>query len=81
MKSVFAFTTLVTAATAFAPAATNHGDVSRTQLSETKVDLQAMAKTLNPIVPFWDPLGLTEAAFWGFSQEQTIGWLRQAEVK
>ena len=24
---------------------------------------------------------LVDASFWGFSQEQTIGWLRQSEVK
>lgn len=81
MKSVFALSALVASAGAFAPAATNNGVITSTQLSETKVDLQAMAPKLNPIVPFWDPLGLCDAAFWGLSQEQTIGWLRQAEVK
>jgi hypothetical protein len=30
---------------------------------------------------YWDPLDLTKSAFWGFSDEATIGWLRQSEVK
>jgi len=44
-------------------------------------DLESLGKQLNPIVGYWDPLGLTDAAFWGKSDEFTIGWLRQAEVK
>jgi len=30
---------------------------------------------------YYDPLDLANAAFWGQSQDFTIGWLRQAEVK
>jgi hypothetical protein len=33
------------------------------------------------MVKFWDPLNLVDAGFWGFDQAQTIGWLRQSEVK
>jgi len=54
---------------------------SRTALSETKADLQDLGKKLNPIVGYWDPLGLTEASFWGKSDDFTIGFLRQAEIK
>jgi len=81
MKSVLVFSTLLASTAAFAPNNNNNNGAAITQLSETKVDLQAMAPKLNPIVPFWDPLGLVDAGFWGFNQEQTIGWLRQAEVK
>ena len=80
MKSVIALTTMVASAAAFAP--TQHSTMgSSTQLAETKTDMKALASKLNPIVPFWDPLGLCDAAFWGFSEEQTIGWLRHAEIK
>ena len=48
---------------------------------ETKADLEALAKDLNPIVGFWDPLNLADAEFWGESNEATIGWLRHAEIK
>jgi len=81
MKSTLALTTMMVAsAAAFAPATTSTTSTS-TQLSETTTDLKAMAPKLNPLVGFWDPLGLCDAAFWGFSQEQTIGWLRQSEIK
>lgn len=47
----------------------------------TQADLEAMAPKLNPIVKFYDPLDLVGSAPWGFSEEQTVGWLRQSEVK
>ena len=78
MKSFLALA-MVASAAAFAP--TGQQSTSSTQLAETKTDLKALAPKLNPIVPFWDPLGLCDAAFWGFSEEQTIGWLRHAEIK
>jgi hypothetical protein len=48
---------------------------------ETKADLEALAKKLNPVVGFYDPLNLAEAEFWGQTNEQTIGFLRHAEIK
>jgi len=54
---------------------------SQTSLSESKADLEALAKDLNPIVGFYDPLNLAEAEFWGQSNEATIGFLRHAEIK
>jgi len=47
----------------------------------TKADLEKLAAELNPLVKFWDPLNLAEAEFWGDSNQATIGWLRQAEIK
>jgi len=47
---------------------------------ESKGDLEAMALKLNPVVKFWDPLGLADAALFG-SNEAAIGWLRHAEIK
>ena len=49
--------------------------------AETKADLEALAKSLNPTVGFFDPLGLAEAEFWEQSNEATIGFLRHAEIK
>jgi len=48
---------------------------------ETLDDLSALAKKLNPVVPRFDPLGLSTANFWGTTQEETIGFLRESEVK
>lgn len=48
---------------------------------ETKEDLMNIASDLNPVIGYWDPLGLADAGFWGTSSERTIGWLRQSEIK
>merc|ERR1711937_1125237 len=48
---------------------------------ETKDDLETLAKGLNPLVGFYDPLNLAEAEFWEQSNEATIGFLRHAEIK
>jgi len=78
MKTAAVLTALLGSAAAFAPA--NVGRTS-TKIAETKADLEILGKQLNPVVGYFDPLGLTEAAFWGKSSDFTIGWLRQAEVK
>jgi len=48
---------------------------------ETVSDLEALAKKCNPVVGYWNPTSLCEMEFWGQSQEATIGFLRQAEIK
>jgi hypothetical protein len=48
---------------------------------ETPADLQALAKALNPVVGFYDPLNLAEAEFWETDNSATIGFLRHAEIK
>ena len=50
-------------------------------VSETQADLEKLAVELNPIVGFWDPLSLADAEFWDTTNEQTIGFLRHAEIK
>jgi len=46
-----------------------------------KAGLEAQAKALNPVVGFYDPLNLSGGEFWGDSNEATIGFLREAEIK
>merc|ERR1712238_173773 len=50
-------------------------------MGETQADLKILAKDSNPLLGFYDPLDLANAVFWGQSQEFTVGWLRQAEIK
>jgi len=47
----------------------------------TKADLVALAEKSNPIVKYYDPLQLASTTIYGESQEATIAWLRQAEIK
>jgi hypothetical protein len=37
----------------------------------SKKDLEALAKKLNPVVPFWDPLKLSDQTFYGGGQTAT----------
>merc|ERR1719407_362632 len=56
----------------------------RTVSGATMMDsegLKAQAKSLNPVVGFWDPLNLAGGEFWGDSNAATIGFLREAEIK
>jgi hypothetical protein len=46
-----------------------------------KAGLSSLAKELNPVVGFYDPLNLADGEFWGDSNEATIGFLREAEIK
>jgi hypothetical protein len=48
---------------------------------ESISDLKGLAMDLNPVVGYFDPLKLSEKEFWGQSNEATIGWLRQSEIK
>ena len=54
----------------------------RAQVSMMDVEgLKAQAKSLNPVVGFYDPLNLSGGEFWGDSNAATIGFLREAEIK
>jgi len=50
-------------------------------LHETKADLEDLAKKLNPVIGYYDPLGLGGSRFAGRSDEFTVGFLRHAEIK
>merc|ERR1712129_615176 len=44
-------------------------------------DLEALAEKSNPILKFWDPLDLYSTTIFDNTQDQTIGFLRHAEIK
>jgi hypothetical protein len=79
MKIASLALTFAASASAFAPTTENFR--ASIAIQESKADLEALAGELNPIVKFYDPLNLAEAEFWGTSNEETIGFLRHAEIK
>jgi len=78
MKTVFVLS-LAASAAAFAP--TPSSNRATVAVQETRADLETLAKELNPNIGFYDPLNLADAEFWGCSNEETVGFLRQAEIK
>jgi len=46
-----------------------------------KSDLEALAKEQNPVLGYWDPMGLADLDLWGQGEEASIAWLRHAEIK
>ena len=46
-----------------------------------KADLEALAKEQNPVLGYWDPIGLADVDLWGQGEEASIAWLRHAEIK
>jgi len=54
---------------------------STTQISETKADLETLANELNPLINFWDPLNLASSGLYGMDTEDSVRFLREAEIK
>jgi hypothetical protein len=78
MMKLATLAALLGSAAAFAPAPAGR---AVTSVSETKADLETLGKKLNPVVGYFDPLNLAGQEFWGTSNEATIGFLRESEVK
>jgi hypothetical protein len=70
---------LASTAAAFAPVASNSR--ASVAVEESKADLEVLAKTLNPVVGYYDPLELGSFEFWEQSNDATVGFLREAEIK
>mmetsp|Transcript_25170 Transcript_25170/g.37777 ORF Transcript_25170/g.37777 Transcript_25170/m.37777 type:complete len:275 (+) Transcript_25170:57-881(+) len=70
---------------AFAPVAPVRAPAARAAapVMETIADLEAMAPKLNPLVGYFNPLGLGEDTMSGpgYSSEGVIGYLRHSEIK
>jgi len=72
---------LAGSAAAFTAPITNQRVVSSTAISESAAELKDLAAKCNPVLKYFDPLGLAEQNFWGTTNEETIGFLRESEVK
>ena len=79
MKLAVALAVLPAAAAFVGPAA----PAAEVRMQESKSDLEALAKGLNPTIGFWDPLNVAGASgsLYGFNNEQTIAWYRQGGGK
>jgi hypothetical protein len=80
MKTAAIVLSLAASASAFAPTATNSRTTS-VAVQETKADLETLAVELNPLVKFWDPLNLADAGLYGMDKDDSIRYLREAEIK
>ena len=73
---------LASASFGFAPAAFSAPVQSRADVKmESATELKALAAELNPIVGYWDPIGLADYDQFSVGQDASIGFLRQAEIK
>merc|ERR1719426_689194 len=76
---------LVGSVAAFAPASSVQGAVATRAVSPEmgfgKAELEALAKEQNPVLGYWDPIGLADIDLWGQGEEASIAWLRHAEIK
>merc|ERR1719163_1791147 len=69
---------------AFSPAAAMRSGVATRAASPQmfgKADLEGLAKQQNPVLGYYDPLGLANLDLWGQGEEASIAWLRHAEIK
>jgi len=69
---------------AYAPVAPVAAPTTRAAASPQmfgKSDLEALAKEQNPVLGYWDPIGLADIELWGQGTEASIAWLRHAEIK
>jgi hypothetical protein len=58
------------------------GLVTMQEGGEMNLDgLKEQAKALNPVIGYFDPLNLADQEFWDQTNEATIGWLRESEIK
>merc|ERR1719450_457787 len=68
-------------ASAFQAPAARVGSARSSVSMMDKAGLEGLAKELNPLIGYFDPLKLGEGEFWGDSNAATIGFLREAEIK
>jgi len=72
MKLTIALLSLLAGANAFAPSTV--ASSRNVAVNGGKDELVILAEKANPIVKFYDPLNLADGDFWGWGNEQTIGW-------
>merc|ERR1719410_3097953 len=80
-SSTLAILSLAVSGSAFVP---NQGCQSRAgsvMQRETVDDLKILAEKANPVIKFYDPINLSDLTLFDNTQEQSINFLRHAEIK
>jgi len=76
---------LVIGSASFAPvtpvASSTVARAASPQMGFGKAELVELAKKQNPVLGYWDPIGLADIDLWGQGEEASIAWLRHAEIK
>mmetsp|Transcript_10485 Transcript_10485/g.15874 ORF Transcript_10485/g.15874 Transcript_10485/m.15874 type:complete len:256 (+) Transcript_10485:118-885(+) len=85
MKFILSALFLASGASAFAPSQPakllTSLNSEEAAASGSVAELEAMAKKLNPVVNYFDPLNLVDTDIYDMGQDATVGFLRQAEIK
>jgi len=79
MLKIAALASLVASATAFAPS--QESSRSSTAVNAAIDDLKVIAEKSNPVLKFYDPLQLSSGTIWGNSVDDSVAFLRHAEIK
>ena len=64
-----------------APKARSSSAIKMTTQDELAALAESNRDALGAGIGFWDPLGCSKMSFWTLSNEETIGYLRHAEIK
>lgn len=75
------FSLLAGSAAAFAPSADVKSSTSLNGALANMEDLKALAEKSNPVLKYYDPLELATTTIWGETNEASIAFLRQSEIK
>mmetsp|Transcript_16150 Transcript_16150/g.24394 ORF Transcript_16150/g.24394 Transcript_16150/m.24394 type:complete len:243 (-) Transcript_16150:224-952(-) len=78
MKVAVALSLLIGSSVAFAPAQTGRQSTAKSAALD---DLKSLAEKSNPVLKFYDPLELSSISIWGNTVDQSISFLRHAEIK
>jgi len=68
-------------AAAFAPSTGPSARAGSVSTNAALDDLKSIADKSNPVLGFYDPLELSSTTIWGDTNDATIGFLRQSEIK
>lgn len=81
MKSALLVSACLTASvSAFLPTSSSDR-IQQHRLSSGLSDLETIATKSNPVLKFYDPLQLSTVKLWGDTQDNSIAFLRHAEIK